>query len=175
MKTIGLIIGTNRPNRIGEKIADWFVNNFDSSEISLEILDLKEENLPFLDEPEIPAKHQYTKDHTNAWSEKISKLDGVIILYPQYNWGYPAVLKNALDYLYDEWKGLPVSTVVYGNHGGFQAQIALNLVLHGLHMNVLNSQLSISIDTLNFDSSDNLNKYSADVAAIKNEFERIFA
>ncbi|AKP66994.1 NADPH-dependent FMN reductase [Companilactobacillus ginsenosidimutans] len=172
MKNIGLIIGTNRPNRIGKHIGDWISKQFNSKTLNLQVIDLETENLPFLDEPNIPAEHNYMQEHTKQWSEKISKLDGIIILYPQYNWGYPAVLKNALDYLHTEWAGMPVSTIVYGSHGGFQAQIALNLVLRGLRMNVLSTNLGLTIDTKNFDISE-LEEYSADVSTIQSEFERL--
>ncbi|MQS44865.1 NAD(P)H-dependent oxidoreductase [Lactobacillus salsicarnum] len=103
----------------------------------------------------------------------MNSLDGIIILYPQYNWGYPAVLKNALDYLYDEWRGKPVSTIVYGSHGGFQAQIALDLVLKGLHMNTLNSTISLSIKTDNFNVDTDLEKYRFNLEAVIHEFENI--
>lgn len=172
MKKIGLILGTNRPSRIGKHIADWVIQNFESNTLSIELIDLKDVNLPFLDEPDIPAKHQYTKQHTLNWSKKISSLDGVILLYPQYNWGYPAVLKNALDYLYDEWKDMPAASIVYGNHGGFQAQIALNLVLHGLHMDVMNTNIGLALDTLNFQSQSELEKYRPDISSLVSEFER---
>ncbi|MQS52456.1 NADPH-dependent FMN reductase [Companilactobacillus mishanensis] len=173
MKSIGLIIGSNRPNRIAIKIAKWIDENFDSSSLELEMIDLKKINLPFLDEPEIPAKGNYQQGHTIKWAKEINSLDGIIILYPQYNWGYPAVLKNALDYLYDEWRGKPVSTIVYGSHGGFQAQIALDLVLKGLHMNTLNSNISLSINTDAFNVDTDLEKYRFNLEAVTHEFENI--
>jgi NAD(P)H-dependent FMN reductase len=102
--------------------------------LNLELIDLAEINLPFLDEPEIPARHKYTKDHTKAWSQLISGYDGFVIVFPQYNWGYPAVLKNAMDYLFEEWANKPVSLMCYGSHGGFHGYIAMKLVTQGLDM-----------------------------------------
>lgn len=77
-------------------------------ELTIDIIDLAEINLPFLDEPEIPAMGNYQKTHTKQWSNLISQYDGFVLLFPQYNWGYPAVIKNALDYLYEEWQHKPV-------------------------------------------------------------------
>jgi NAD(P)H-dependent FMN reductase len=131
---IGIIVGSNRPTRICLTIANWVAQQMQHDQLQIDIIDLAEVNLPFLDEPEMPAHHRYTQDHTKAWSERISQYDGFVLLFPQYNWGYPAVLKNALDFLYDEWAHKPVSIMCYGGHGGFQGLLAMKLVTQGLHM-----------------------------------------
>ncbi|APX71121.1 NAD(P)H-dependent oxidoreductase [Companilactobacillus allii] len=175
MKNIGIIVGSSRPTRVSLSIANWVKDNLDSNSLNFEIIDLKEISLPFLDEPDIPAHGNYQNKHTKDWAKLINNYDGFIIIYPQYNWGYPAVLKNALDYLYKEWAHKPVSSVVYGSHGGFQAEIALDLVLNGLHMNILNSKASLS-----FDNSKELNptidfkKYEFSIKQIGYELESIF-
>lgn len=97
-------------------------------------------------EPEIPTHHNYTKDHTKAWSKIISSYDGFVIVFPQYNWGYPAVLKNALDYLFDEWANKPVSIMCYGAHGGFQGALALRLVTQGLDMYNMSTNPPLNIN-----------------------------
>ncbi|MDG4974691.1 NAD(P)H-dependent oxidoreductase [Lactococcus lactis] len=150
-KKIGIILGTNRPNRIGPSIANWIKKTMTHQSLTIDILDLAEIDLPFLDEPEIPAKGNYKREHTKKWSKLIKQYDGFVLLYPQYNWGYPAVLKNALDYLYDEWKNKPVSLMVYGGHGGFQGLISMKLVTQGLGMYNMsvNPPLSISKDMFN--------------------------
>lgn len=131
---IGLILGTNRPRRIGGTIAEWTQNHLTSPAFETELIDLEKVGLPFLDEPDIPAHGHYTQAHTQAWSATIQQYAGFVLLFPQYNWGYPAVLKNALDYLYAEWAHKPVATIVYGSHGGMQAQLAMRFVTSGLHM-----------------------------------------
>ncbi|MEE6716733.1 NAD(P)H-dependent oxidoreductase [Schleiferilactobacillus harbinensis] len=104
---IGLILGTNRPRRIGGTIAEWTQNHLTSPAFETELIDLEKVGLPFLDEPDIPAHGHYTQAHTQVWSATIQQYAGFVLLFPQYNWGYPAVLKNALDYLYAEWAHKP--------------------------------------------------------------------
>lgn len=93
MPRIGIIIGSNRPTRI----AEYVKVNMKHEGLELELIDLAEINLPFLDEPEVPAHHHYTKEYTEKWSQLISGFDGFVLVFPQYNWVYPAVLKNAMD------------------------------------------------------------------------------
>ncbi|MGL9730751.1 NADPH-dependent FMN reductase [Enterococcus sp. DIV0756] len=145
---IGIILGSNRPTRIGGDVANWVKKTMKHDELEIDIIDLAKINLPFLDEPNIPAMGNYQKDYTKAWSETISQYDGFVLVFPQYNWGYPAVLKNALDYLYSEWSHKPVSIMVYGGHGGFQGLISMKLVTQGLNMYNMsvNPPLNISKD-----------------------------
>ncbi|XIF20249.1 MAG: NADPH-dependent oxidoreductase [Acetilactobacillus jinshanensis] len=86
--------------------------------VNYKIIDLKKISLPFLDEEEMPMTGIYHHQHTKRWSKIIKSYDGIIFLFPQYNWGYPAVLKNAIDYLGEEWRDKPVSCITYGFHGG---------------------------------------------------------
>ena len=74
---------------------------------------MRDWHLPMHDEADIPATRKYANAHTRAWSEKVSSAQGVAIVTPQYNWGYPAALKNALDHLYDEWRAKPLMLVTY--------------------------------------------------------------
>jgi NAD(P)H-dependent FMN reductase len=101
---------------------------------SFEIVDLKAWHLPMDDEPCIPATGEYACEHTRAWSRKISEGHGFVFVTPQYNWGYPAPLKNALDHLYKEWAGKPAMIVSYGGHGGGKCAAQLCQVLDGLGM-----------------------------------------
>lgn len=105
---------------------------------SLNLIDLLEWNLPMFDEPTMPQMvlhHSgYVRPHTQAWSLEIQKYQAFIFVTPQYNWGYPAAIKNAIDYLYNEWKGKPAMIVSYGGHGGGKAAAQLNQVLCGVHM-----------------------------------------
>ncbi len=74
------------------------------------------------------------------------ELDGFLFVFPQYNWGYPGVLKNALDYLYDEWRGKPASLFTYGTRGGNKAAAQFVIVLNGLHMQVLDHVEAVITD-----------------------------
>jgi NAD(P)H-dependent FMN reductase len=107
-----------------------------TGELDLELVDLADWPLPG-DEPDVPAvASAYANEHTRDWSRKIGGAAGFVFVTPQYNWGYPASLKNALDHLYHEWRGKPAVIVSYGFHGGGRAASQLNQVLAGLHMRV---------------------------------------
>lgn len=148
---IGIIIGSNRPRRICHTVAEWVLKEMRHDDLHLGLIDLAAINLPFLDEPGIPARHNYQNAHTRAWSETISAYDGFVLVFPQYNWGYPAVLKNALDFLYDEWANKPVCLVSYGGHGGFQASLGMKLVTQGLHMYNMATNPTLDIEEEMFD------------------------
>lgn len=174
---IGIIVGSNRPTRICLDVATWVKTQMQNDQIDLEIIDLAEINLPFLDESEMPAHHKYTKDHTKAWSELVSQYEGFVLVFPQYNWGYPAVLKNALDFLYAEWSGKPVSIMCYGGHGGFQATLAMKLVTQGLNMYNMATNPPLCIDEAMFDERGqfkdidvSFSRYRVPLQAVSAEF-----
>ena len=110
---IGVLVSSSRPTRVGPKVAEW-VASLAPEGVEVEIVDLAEVDLPFLAEPEQPATGNYTLPSTVAWSERVRGFDGLIVTVPEYNAGYPAVLKNAIDSLHAEWRGLPIGTVGYG-------------------------------------------------------------
>ncbi|NLG22872.1 MAG: NAD(P)H-dependent oxidoreductase [Actinomycetales bacterium] len=110
---IGIIVSSSRPTRIGPNVAQW-VSELAPYGCEVEIIDLAAVNLPFLAEPEQPATGNYTLPSTVAWSEQIRAYDALIIAVPEYNAGYPAVLKNAIDSLHAEWADLPIGVVGYG-------------------------------------------------------------
>lgn len=119
---IGIVIGSTRPTRVGKKVTDWFHSQIkDISGAEFEIIDLLAEDLPFLSEPESPASGNYQQQKTKDWSAKISSYDGFILVTPEYNHGYPAPLKNAIDMLFHEWSKKPVAFVGYGGLGGGRA------------------------------------------------------
>ena len=99
-------------------------------------------------EPTIPSQvkdpSNYIQLHTRAWSSEIQKHQAFIFVLPQYNWGYPAVLKNALDYLFHEWAAKPALIVSYGGHGGGKAASQLKQVLQGLSMRVVESMPALT-------------------------------
>ncbi|WP_324650302.1 NAD(P)H-dependent oxidoreductase [Georgenia sp. H159] len=110
---IGVIVSSSRPTRIGLKVAEW-VSSLAPEGTEVEVVDLAEVDLPFLAEPEQPATGSYTLPSTIAWSERVRAFDGLVVTVPEYNAGYPAVLKNAIDSLHAEWNGLPIGVVGYG-------------------------------------------------------------
>ncbi|MFT9077183.1 NADPH-dependent FMN reductase [Ethanoligenens sp.] len=174
---IGIILGSNRPGRICRTIGEWVRQTMQHDNLTIDLIDLEEINLPFLDEPELPAVHNYQKEHTKRWSKQISSYAGFVLLLPQYNWGYPAVLKNALDYLYDEWAGKPVSIMCYGAHGGFQAALGIKLVTQGLNMYNMATNPSFDIGKEMFDAQGQFQdidtafaRYRKSLQAVSSEF-----
>jgi NAD(P)H-dependent FMN reductase len=134
---IWVIVASIRPRRVGQAIAEWVAEVGRGAVPGvLEVVDLKDWHLPMDDEPGIPALGEYVFEHTRAWSRKIAAADGFVFVTPQYNWGYPAPLKNALDHLYREWSDKPAMIVSYGGHGGAKCADQLRQVLEGLKMNV---------------------------------------
>ncbi|WP_164511938.1 NADPH-dependent FMN reductase [Lacticaseibacillus daqingensis] len=141
---IGVIIGSNRTARIGAAVAAWAEGQLRRPEYDLQRIDLATIALPFLDEPEIPAHGHYQQPSTQAFASIIAGCDGFVLVFPQYNWGYPAVLKNALDTLYQEWQDKPVGTLIYGHHD-IQADLAIRLVLAGLGMRQLATNVGLKL------------------------------
>lgn len=179
---IGIIVGSTRPSRIGPSIADWLQKHLKTPDLDVDVIDLAQINLPLLDEIAMPSDHHYELEHTQQWSQLIQGYQGFVLLFPQYNWGYPAPLKNALDCLYDEWRGKPVSMVSYGGHGGFQAALALSLVLRGLKFNRLSTNIEISLKASDLDhtghfkyANQSLAPYEFDVQQLSAAFSHVLA
>ncbi len=108
-----------RPVRVGDQIAAAVSEVIaDATGARVEIVDLADLRPPMLDEPAMPAIGNYQNAHTKAWAEIVSEADGIVFVTPQYNGGYPASLKNAIDYLFAEWRDKPALIVSYGGHGG---------------------------------------------------------
>jgi len=136
MKKIQIIIGSVREGRLGDKVAHWILELAGKrKDFQAELIDLKEWNLPMFNDPQSPAAGKYSYDSTIKWSKKISEGDAYILVTPEYNHGYPAPLKNALDLLYREWHGKPIGFVSYGGvSAGIRAVEQLKQVVLGLGM-----------------------------------------
>ncbi|WP_262287390.1 NADPH-dependent FMN reductase [Micromonospora sp. MA102] len=101
----------------------------------MELVDLAEWNLPFMDEPNHPRLRRYVHQHTRDWSATIDRADAFLIVMPEYNFGYTAPLKNAIDYLAHEWAYKPVGLVSYGGvSAGTRAAQMIKQVLTTLKM-----------------------------------------
>ena len=118
---IKVIVSSTRANRFSEKPAQWiYAEARKRTGLEVELLDLRDYPLPFFEEAMPPgmAKDGYTNPAVVRWRDKIRESDGFIICTPEYNHGYPAVLKNALDYVYFAWARKAVSFVSWGGAGG---------------------------------------------------------
>jgi NAD(P)H-dependent FMN reductase len=145
MYKLKIIISSTRPERKGPLISNWVLNiSKEYKEFEVEVLDLKEINLPFLDEPEHPMLKHYHHDHTKQWSKTIEDADAFIVVTPEYNYGYSAPLKNAIDFLYREWNYKPVALVSYGGiAAGTRAVQMLKQVFTALKMMPLAESVNI--------------------------------
>ncbi len=138
MAKIQVILGSTRQGRSGDKVAAWVMSELAKVPgAEYELLDLREWPLPFFDEPVGPsmAPGKFTSEEAKRWSAKIQEGAGYILVTPEYNHSFPAVLKNALDYLYAEWNNKPVGFVSYGAFaGGARASEHLVQVVNELKM-----------------------------------------
>ncbi|MEV7976713.1 NAD(P)H-dependent oxidoreductase [Streptomyces sp. NPDC086519] len=146
MAKLEIIIASTRPGRIGPTIGEWFETHakehtgFDE----IELVDLAEVNLPFMNEPHHPRLGQYTHQHTRDWSAKVAEADAFVFVMPEYNFGYNAELKNAIDYLHREWQYKPVGLVSYGGvSAGTRAAQMIKQVVTTLKMTPVLESVSI--------------------------------
>jgi NAD(P)H-dependent FMN reductase len=148
MIKIAIIIGSTRPGRKAEAVANW-VHEIASkrSDAGFEIVDIKEFNLPLLDEAVPPSLGQYSQSHTKAWAARISAFDAFIFVTPEYNHGTSGALKNAIDYLYHEWNNKAAGFVGYGSAGGTRAVEQLRLVMGELQVADVRAQVALSLFT----------------------------
>jgi len=130
MTKLLIIVGSVRPGRIGLPIAQWVREAAEShGGFDIDFVDLKELALPFMDEPRHPAKRAYEQAHTIAWSARVDAADAFIFVSPEYNHSYSPALKNAIDYLFNEWRHKPVGYVSYGGaSSGTRGVAALGVV-----------------------------------------------
>ena len=113
--TLMIVIASTRPGRIGLPVGEWFAAHARAhGGFDLDVADLREIDLPFMDEPKHPRLREYTHQHTKDWSARVEAADAFAFVHPEYNYGMTAPLKNALDYLNQEWKYKPLGLVSYG-------------------------------------------------------------
>jgi NAD(P)H-dependent FMN reductase len=131
-----IVVASTRPGRVGRPVADWFETQAKQhAAFQVEVIDLAEVNLPFFDEPRHPRLGDYAHDHTKAWSKTVIRGDAYVFVTPEYNYGFNAVLNNALDYLSSEWAFKPALIVSYGGvSAGTLAAQMLKQVLAALRM-----------------------------------------
>lgn len=146
MTKLMIIVGSVRPGRVGLPVAEWVRHTVESDDrFEVDFVDLAELALPFMDEPAHPSKRQYTKPHTVAWSERVDAADAFILVSPEYNHSYSPALKNALDYLNQEWWRKPVTVVSYGGvSGGSRGVAALDAVLTTIGLIKTSSNVEIN-------------------------------
>lgn len=126
-----ILVGSVRPGRIGLPIAEWVRGEVErDGRFDIDFADLAEIDLPFMDEPNHPRLRRYTQPHTFAWSERVDAADAFIFVTPEYNHSFAPALKNAFDYLLQEWLRKAVGFVSYGGvSAGTRGVVAIDPAL----------------------------------------------
>jgi NAD(P)H-dependent FMN reductase len=169
MYNLKIIIGSTRPGRRGPAVASWFIDCAKKyPDFNVEKLDLAEINLPMFDEPNHPRLKQYMHEHTKNWSKLVDSADAFVFVTPEYNYSFPASIKNAIDFLHNEWGYKPVGFVSYGGiSAGTRAIQSLKLVVTTLRMVPIFEAVSIPFysqyidENGKFNANDSMNR-SAD-------------
>jgi len=149
MLKLALIIGSTRPNRFADTPAQWIVDGAAArDDFTLDVLDLRDQNLPLFEEPASPLFTQgvYANPAAEAWRHKIGGYDGFIATAAEYNHGPTAALKNALDSAFIEWRRKPIAFVGYGGAGGVRAIEQLRGVAIELHMAPIKAEVNIAME-----------------------------
>ena len=148
MIKIAIIVGSTRPGRNGEAVAKWVYEvSRKRSDAEFELVDIKDFNLPLLDEPMPPIMGQYSKPHTKVWAAKIGEFDAYVFVTPEYNHGTSGALKNAIDFLFAEWNNKAAGFVSYGGASGARAVEQLRLNLAEVQMATVRNQVLLSMYT----------------------------
>ncbi|MDF5751490.1 NAD(P)H-dependent oxidoreductase [Spongiactinospora sp. TRM90649] len=148
MTRIGIIVGSSRPARNSEQVANWVRDHASRrDDATFTLIDLRDFPLPHFDEPLPPAFGMYQNEHTKQWASTIASFDGFVIVTPEYNHSIPGVLKNAIDYLYAEWANKAVGFVSYGMAGGARAVEHLRTIAGNLLLADVRQQVALHLMT----------------------------
>jgi NAD(P)H-dependent FMN reductase len=140
-----VVIVSTRPGRVGLPVGRWFDAQARAhGAFEVEVADLLEIGLPFMDEPNHPRLRQYTHQHTKDWSATVDAADAFAFVMPEYNYSLTAPFKNAIDFLHNEWQYKPVGFVSYGGvSGGMRAVQMAKQVVTTLKMTPLPEAVTI--------------------------------
>jgi NAD(P)H-dependent FMN reductase len=160
-----VIIASTRPGRVGLPVAHWFeALAVAHGGFQVELVDLAAVDLPLMDEPDHPRLRRYAHPHTKRWSATVDAADAFVFVMPEYNFGFNAALKNALDFLHHEWRYKPVGLVSYGGvAGGTRAAQMIKQVVTTLRMVPVHDSVPIPfvhdrIDGNGFEADEELNQ-----------------
>lgn len=142
---IKVIIGSTREGRFGDKAANWIAEEIKKHDgVIVEILDLRDYEMPFFNESVSPSykTEPYKNEAVARFTAKIQEGDAFVVVTPEYNHGTSAVLKNAMDWVYQEWNNKPIAFVSYGSVGGARA-------IEQLRLNAIESQMATIRESIN--------------------------
>ena len=162
---IGVIISSTRPNRFADKPANWIVEKAKARpELDVEILDLREFDLPFFSEVASNAWVPSQDPKAVAWQNKLAEFDGFIFVVAEYNRAITGALKNAIDQAYVEWNKKVGGIVAYGSMGGARAAENLRTIMVELQM--VSTRSAVHIGASEFMKVSPLGE-NADISAIE--------
>lgn len=148
MLRIGIIVGSSRPNRVAPQVAAWVREIAGQrTDAAFEIVDIADFDLPIFDEPMPPSLGNYAHEHTKRWSAKIDSLDGFVFVTPEYNHSISGAMKNAIDFIYNEWNNKAAGFVSYGSTGGVRAVEHLRGIMAEVQVADVRGHVSLSLFT----------------------------
>lgn len=169
MPKLMIVVGSVRQGRIAEPIAQWARRTAEADgRFDVDLADLREIDLPMMDEPNHPRLGDYTHQHTMDWSERVAAADAFLFAFPEYNYSFAPAIKNAIDYLSAEWNRKPVGFINWGgNSAGTRAQTALRPVVAavGLVITKPNVEINFAQKQLDDDGAFVPNEQQATVLA----------
>jgi NAD(P)H-dependent FMN reductase len=152
MTTISVIVGSTRQGRFSEKPARWIWQHLNArAGVDARLLDLRDYPLPFFDQPvppALPGRPPFPHEVVQRWTAMIAQSDGFVFVTPEYNYGPPAVLKNAIDWVYPEWNRKAAGFVSYGSAMGVRAVQQLRETSIELQLTPIRSAVHIPVATL---------------------------
>ncbi|KAJ2978546.1 hypothetical protein NQ176_g3760 [Zarea fungicola] len=161
-KKLAIVIGSTRTPRIGPHIAEYLANALKAlaGAVTIDIIDIADFALPVFDEPNLPLLAPagdptpfYAHSHTRKWSAAIRPFDAFIFVTPEYNAGIPGALKNAIDFLFQEWTGKPAAIVSYGSTAGKKSAAHLrDVLLHGVYMKPVETMIGLQTGITSLDT-----------------------
>ncbi len=148
MIKVGIIVGSTRPGRKAEAVAQWVYGIAQKrSDAGFEVVDIETFHLPMLDEPVPPSRGQHQHEHTKTWAAKIDSLDAFIFVTPEYNHGPSGAIKNAIDFVFHPWTNKSAGFVSYGGNGGVRAVEQLRQVMGEIMIADVRAQVALSLYT----------------------------
>jgi NAD(P)H-dependent FMN reductase len=151
MTVISVIVGSTRQGRFSEKPAQWILQQLKKRDVDALLLDLRDFPMPFFDQavsPATPGRPHYENEVVKKWTAAIGASDGFIFVTPEYNYGPPAVLKNAIDWVYPEWNRKAAAFVSYGGAMGARSVQQLREVVIEVQLAPIRSSVHIPVATL---------------------------
>src|ERR1700731_3449331 len=152
MTVISVIVGSTREGRFSEKPAQWILQHLQKRDgVDARLLDLRDFPMPFFDQPvppAMPGRPAYENEVVQRWTAATAQSDGFVFVTPEYNYGPPALLKNAIDWVYPEWNRKAAAFVSFGSVGGARSVQQLRETAIALQLAPIHSSVHIPAATL---------------------------